>query len=151
MGSHIAAQTNWWAPLFPTTTGCTLALFPTYFDYSVANNSTDWNFKELRRQFKVDCTAGKYPLLPTASRVLPRAKALPISLFGDLMCFSGAQLHASVPNSTDRPRLSFESRTANGVDVAAKRGAPNVDGCTRYTTYQLFRHLTTQEKLGTLT
>lgn len=150
-GTNIAAQTNWWAPLFPTTPERTLALFPAYFDYAVANNSADWDFEELRRRLKTDRTNEKYPLLPTASELLPRREALPISLApGDLLCFSGAHLHASVPNTTERTRLSFESRTVNGTDVAAGRGAPDVDGGAYYTTYQLFRHLTSQEKLGVL-
>ncbi|MFC0267906.1 hypothetical protein [Kushneria aurantia] len=141
-GTNIAAQTNWWAPLFPATPERTLALFPAYFDYAVANSSADWDFEELLRRLKAGRTAEKYPLLPTASDAPPRAEALPISLVpGDLMCFSSAHLHASVPNTTDRTRLSVESRTVNGTDVAAKRGAPDVDGSARYTTYQLFRHL----------
>lgn len=151
-GANIAAQTNWWAPLFPTTPERTLALFPAYFDYAVANNSAEWDFEELRRRPKTGRADGKYPLLPTANEPLPRRDALPISLApGDLLCFSSAHLHASVPNTTERTRLSFESRTVNGADVAARRGAPDVDGHTRYTAYQLFRHLTSQEKLGMLT
>jgi hypothetical protein len=59
-------------------------------------------------------------------------------------------MRASVANGTDRTRLSFETRTANGADVAAGRGAPNVDAEPARTTYQLFRRLTDQAKLGTM-
>lgn len=146
-GSNIAAQTNWWAPLFATTAERTLALFPTYFDRPVANNSAGWDFDVLV-QHRARRGAPAYPDLPTATETPPWRDGLPVSLVpGDLMCFAGAHLHASVPNRTDRTRLSFESRTVNGADVAAGRGAPNVDGYAPRTAYRLFRHLIRGQRL----
>lgn len=150
-GSNISAQTNWWAPIYSTTPNRTLAMFPNYYDRVVANDSASWDFKELVRRFKSSHGAPDYPLLPTAKDLPPWAEARPINLVpGDLLCFSGAHLHASVPNTTRRTRLSFESRTVNGMDALAARGAPNTDGCARWATYQVFKHLVTQQKLGEL-
>ena len=47
---------------------------------------------------------------------------------GDIIAFSGAHAHGSVPNSTDTTRLSLETRTVAIDDMAAGRGAPNLDG-----------------------
>ncbi len=60
---------------------------------------------------------------------------------GDLLCFSGAHLHASVPNSTGLARFSVEARTVDVGDVAAGRGAPNVDGAAPRVATGWFRHV----------
>ncbi len=148
-GSNVIAQTNWWAPVYPVTPERTLAIFPTWFERPVANDSAGWDFRELLRRLKEEGPDPGYPLLPLASDPPDWSEALPISIEpGDLVCFSGAHLHASVPNTTDRTRLSWELRTANGDEVAAGRGAPNVDGSPVRTTYQLFRGLASGERLG---
>lgn len=148
-GSNIMAQTNWWAPVYPVTPERTLAMFPSRFDQPVANDSAGWDFRELLRRLKDEGPEPDYPLLSLASAPPGWSEALPISIEpGDLLCFSGAHLHASVPNLTERTRLSWELRTANGDDVAARRGAPNVDGSPVRTTYQLFRDLVSGERLG---
>ncbi|WP_435105143.1 hypothetical protein [Arhodomonas sp. AD133] len=150
-GSNVMCQTNWWAPVFPTTPERTIALFPAYFERPVPNDSAGWDFRELLRHRKAGQPDNDYPVLPLATVPPPWTDAVPISLVpGDLMCFSGAHLHASVPNTTDRCRLSFETRTVNADDVTAGRGAPNVDGAPVRTTYQLFRNLITCERLGEL-
>ena len=144
-GSNIAAQTNWWMPLYTTTPERTLALYPAYFERPVTNNSTGWDFKAMGRARKA---GDEYPLLPTATEPPPQSEALAISLSpGDLLCFSGAHLHASVPNTTEATRLSFETRTVNGTDAMAGHGAPNVDGGAVYTTYSMFKHLESGQKL----
>ncbi len=149
-GSNIMGQTNWWAPVFPTTPERTIALFPAHFQRPVPNDSASWDFRELLRQRKAN--RSDYPLLPLATAPPPWTDGVPISLVpGELMCFSGAHLHASVPNTTDRCRLSFETRTVNAYDAAVGRGAPNVDGEPVCTAYQLFRRLTNGERLGALT
>ena len=150
-GSNLMAQTNWWAPLWPTTPECTVALFPSWFRRPVPHNSAGWDFAELRRRLGEQGPDTDYPLLPAAREAPPADDALPISLVpGDLMAFSGAHLHASVPNGTDRIRLSVETRTVSGTDVAAGRGAPNVDGAPVRTTRQLVRRLTDHRRLGEL-
>ena len=47
---------------------------------------------------------------------------------GDLLCFSGAHLHASVPNTSAEARVSVELRTVNRDDLEEGRGAPDLDG-----------------------
>lgn len=147
-GSNIMAQTNWWAPIFPITPERTMALFPTWFERPVANDSADWDFAEVTRRLRRDGRLAGYPRLPTATEPLAREDAVPVDIEpGDLMAFSGAHLHASVPNTTDKTRFSFEIRTVNIIDASAGRGAPNVDGKAPRTAWGLFRRMTDRHKL----
>lgn len=148
-GSNVMSQTNWWAPVYPLTPERTIAMFPTWFDRPVPNDSEGWDFRELVRRSRAGGPRGGYPQLPLATEPPPWDDAVPVCIEpGDLLCFSGAHLHASVPNGTERTRLSCEIRTVNAGDVAAERGAPNVDGRPVRTTWQLFRRLTDGRKLG---
>jgi len=50
---------------------------------------------------------------------------------GQVLLFSGAQLHKSIPNTSGRARFSVDFRTVYTPDLMAGRGAPLVDvNCT---------------------
>lgn len=150
-GSNIMAQTNWWAPIFPTTPERTIMLYPGWFERAVTNDSAHWDFAELLRRLKQDGPDTDYPFLPIASEPPAATDALPISIEpGDLMAFSGAHLHASAPNTTDRIRFSLELRTVPADDARAGTGAPNVDGSAPRITWQLFKRLSNGDKLGAM-
>jgi hypothetical protein len=53
---------------------------------------------------------------------------------GGVLLFSAAQMHSSVPNNSGKTRFSIDFRTVNVDDVAAHRGAPNVDSACTGTT-----------------
>lgn len=149
-GSNLPAQINWWAPLYDTTPERTLAIFPGLFTQAIKNNSAGWDFQEMVKAYRSNNSLG-YPLLPTATGAPSWEDALLINLLpGDLLCFSGAHLHASVPNTTSLTRLSFETRTVNRSDLIAGLGAPDVDGSAPFITHQMFRHLLNGKKLGEL-
>jgi hypothetical protein len=46
---------------------------------------------------------------------------------GQVLLFSGAQLHKSIPNTSGRARYSVDFRTVYAPDLTAGRGAPLVD------------------------
>ena len=46
---------------------------------------------------------------------------------GEVLLFSGAQLHRSVPNTSGFARFSVDFRTVDVPDLLAARGAPLVD------------------------
>ena len=69
---------------------------------------------------------------------------------GDVLCFSGAHLHAGTPNSTGVARFSIEARTVDAGDAAAKRGAPNVDGAAPRIASDWFRHVLDDTPLPTI-
>ena len=132
-GSNLMAQMNLWGPVFPLEPGATMVIWPTLFDRPVPNTSADWDLGRLREE------RGRYPLLPVLRGPVPgvgeagvaaEAEAeVPVLIApGDLLCFSGAHLHASRPNRTGRIRVSVDSRTVDLADLRAGQGAVDVDG-----------------------
>ena len=126
-GSNLMSQVNLWGPVFPLDPGATMVVWPALFDRPVPNTSADWDVERLRE------APGRYPLLPVLRGPIPDdgpgARELPILIEpGDLLCFSGAHLHASRPNRTGTVRTSVDSRTVDLADHLAGRGAENVDG-----------------------
>lgn len=145
-GSNVMAQTNWWTPVLPVSPDRTLAVFPSAFCRIIANDSAEWDIEAFLAARKAGTP---YPMLPTATDPPSWAQAVPLVIApGDLLCFSGAHLHASVPNSTSKARLSLEWRTVNGPDARAGRGAPNVDGDAPWIAYNWFKRLDDGARLG---
>jgi len=50
---------------------------------------------------------------------------------GEILLFSGAHLHRTLPQALDRTRFSLDARLVHLVDHAQGLGAPNVDGRSR--------------------
>ena len=122
-GSNLMAQINLWGPVFPLEPGATMVIWPELFERPVPNTSADWDLERLRE------APGRYPLLPESRGPVRGAREVPVLIDpGDLLCFSGAHLHASRPNRTGRVRVSVDSRIVGIDDVRAGRGAANVDG-----------------------
>lgn len=121
--SNVYAQTNWWAPIYPITAGRTIAFYGEYWEKPLKNTSRDWDLEEIR------AGTSSALVVPAPTEMVDTAAGLrPVIEPGDLLCFSGAHLHASVPNTTGVARFSVEVRTVDAGDTADGRGAPNVDG-----------------------
>ena len=126
-GSNVLAQLNWWAPIYPVTAERTLVIYPAHWSTPIANTSAEWDYHELRARRRAGDDS--YPLLPVATGDVDTADAWACVIEpGDLLCFSGAQLHASVPNTTPLARFSTEVRTVSLDDVRLGRAAPDIDG-----------------------
>ena len=122
-GSNVMAQINLWGPVFPIDPDATMVIWPSLFDRAVANTSATWDLEKLRE------SPGRYPLLPECLDPLAGEQEVPVVIApGDLLCFSGAHLHASRPNHTGRTRVSIDTRIVEASDVRSGRGAANVDG-----------------------
>ena len=134
--SNIYAQTNWWAPIYPITSGRTMAFYGEYWNKPLKNTSREWDLEEIR-------AGGSSALVvPEPAETVNTASELrPVIEPGDLLCFSGAHLHASVPNTTGVARFSVEVRTADAGDVADGHGSPNVDGDAPRGASDWFRHV----------
>jgi hypothetical protein len=127
--SNVYAQTNWWAPVYPVSEERTLALYPGYWTRPLANTSAGWDSTRLREM----------PLVPDPAEPVDHTSELRVVIPpGDLLCFSGAHLHASIGNTTARTRFSLEVRTVHLDDLEAGRGAPNVDGAARHVPWHWF-------------
>ncbi|PXA77086.1 hypothetical protein [Auritidibacter sp. NML100628] len=133
-GSNLNAQTNWWTPIFPVTAGRTISFAPGYWGRPVANSSSSWSPAAVRKQTE--------PLIPVPKEPLSEIVELPAVIEpGDLLCFSGAQLNRSTPNTTGLARFSIEIRTVNSTDVQLGYGAANIDAQTPDKHYRWFKHV----------
>jgi len=102
-------QQNWWLPIYEIRSENSMAFFPRYWSQGVRNSSGsydhyDWNRegrKNAAQYIKADTRRQPRPQEPmeldTQLRLVCRA--------GGLILFSGAQMHATVPN-TSGPRAS---------------------------------------------
>jgi hypothetical protein len=141
--SNVYAQSNWWAPIYPITSGRTIVFYPGYWSRPVENTSGDWELEEIRTQQRGQATPKKpVPVVPEPVGPVDPASELRVVVEpGDLLCFSGAHLHAGAPNMTGVARFSIEVRTVDTHDVADGRGAPNVDGSAPRVASDWFRHV----------
>jgi hypothetical protein len=144
-GSNVYQQINWWAPLCPITAGRTIAFFPDCWDRPVANDSSDWDLDAIRAEIAAARAQAREPVFPNVPEPTgpdTLGSAMPVVIEpGDVLLFSGAHLHASVPNGSGAARYSLELRSVDEHDVAAGIGAPNLDGCAPRVAWHWFRRL----------
>jgi hypothetical protein len=127
-------QINWWLPIYPIDRDNAMGFYPNYFDKAVANNSEIYNYYEWNTKNRA--SAAQHVKSDTREQPKPQEPIAGVSERylpppGGMIAFSGAQLHESVPNTTDFARYSIDFRTVHLDDVQARRGAANVDSrCT---------------------
>ena len=128
-------QINWWLPIDALAPDNGLAFHPSYFDRAIANSSRLYDYDEWNRTSRY--TAAEQVGVDT--RVQPRAEEeldlsdelRVVTGAAALQAFSGAQLHASVENTSGCTRYSIDFRTVHGDDAEAGIGARNTDArCT---------------------
>jgi hypothetical protein len=131
-------QVNWWMPVYPIVSENAMAFHPHYWSRAVRNGSADYNYAEWNRtsrqnaaQFIKEDTR-KQPKAEEPMELDPQLRV--IAPPGGVLFFSAAHMHSSVPNTSGRTRISIDLRTVNIDDVAAHRGAPNVDSACTGTT-----------------
>ena len=99
------------------------------------NSSADYDYEEWNRtgrqqaakQVKKETRKQPQPTSPSSSSPTYASSRPP----GGLLVFSAAQLHSTVPNTTDRTRFSIDFRTVNLDDLVEGVAAANVDSeCT---------------------
>lgn len=153
--SNVYQQVNWWTPVYPVTIHNTVALYPKYWSTPIDNSSESWDLAELRvakRSPKTkDLPGYGYPVVPKPLEAIDTSSELRVVIEpGDLLCFSAAHLHATVPNDSGAARFSMEFRTVYLDDLLCGRGAPNVDGHAPRVATSWFRHILTGTSLDTV-
>jgi hypothetical protein len=128
-------QFNWWAPIYEFVAENGMAFHPRYWSQGIRNGSCDFNYYRWNAEGRKNAAQH----IGSDTRVQPRAQE-PLQLDpeirfvvppGGIIIFSGAQLHSTVPNTTETVRWSIDFRTVNIDDVIGRRGAPNTDSaCT---------------------
>jgi len=139
-------QFNWWAPIYEFVAENGMAFHPRYWNRGVKNGSRDFNYYRWNAESRKNAAQH----IGQDTRVQPHAEE-PLELEpeirfivppGGVIVFSGAQLHSTVPNTTDVVRWSIDFRTVNIEDVAGKRGAPNADSAATGTSLRDFLRVT---------
>lgn len=139
-GSNVLSQTNWWLPIRPLASERTIAFYLSYWSRPIENNSASWNLDEIRERRRKG--ERNVPIVPEPTEPVDAESELRIVIEpGDLLCFSGAHLHASVPNVTAETRCSVELRTVHVDDIARDRGAPDLDGRAPLVPLEWFRSM----------
>jgi hypothetical protein len=128
-------QLNWWLPIYDIESESSMAFHPRYWSQAVRNGSSEFNYyewnstgrKNAAQQIKADTRKQPKPEEPL--ELDPQVRL--ICKAGGIVLFSAAQMHSTVPNTSGRTRYSIDFRTVHLDDVAAMRGAPNLDSaCT---------------------
>ena len=129
------AQLNWWFPIYELDPDNGMAFYPRHFASPVPNSSETYNYYRWNR----DNRAAASRQIGSDTRVQPRLTAdidlgpeiRVVTPVGGMMIFSGQQLHATVPNTTEVTRFSIDFRTVHRGDLEKGLAAPRVDShCT---------------------
>jgi hypothetical protein len=141
-GSNILQQTNWWTTIRPLSRDRTIALYPAYWSKPIGNTSAGWDLDEIRALRRSGTPDEDLPIVPEPTEPVDTSGELRVVTEpGDLLCFSGAHLHASVPNVSESTRFTVELRTVNADDVTRGRGAPDLDGRAPRVPWEWFRSM----------
>jgi Phytanoyl-CoA dioxygenase (PhyH) len=148
--SNVLQQTNWWATIRPLSADRTIAFYPGYWSRPIENTSADWDLDEIRALRRSGSRDEDIAIVPEPSEPVDTSSELRMVIEpGDLLCFSGAHLHASVPNVSERTRVSVELRTVTLEDLVRGRGAPDIDGRAPQVPLDWFRSIVDGSSLST--
>jgi hypothetical protein len=132
------SQINWWLPVYEIIPENSMAFHPQFWDRAVPNNSNTYNYYEWNRTSRQ--TAASHVKADTRIQPRPQISLEPdpqlrlVIEVGGAMLFSAAQLHSTVPNTSDVTRYSIDFRTVNLGDLHKRHGAANIDSACTGTT-----------------
>ena len=124
-------QLNWWLPVYPVAANNAMAFHPQYWDQPVKNSSAEFNYqvwnetgrKDAKAQGKSDTRRQSEALEPMLLEPDVRVVCPP----GGVIVFAAAQMHSTVPNTSDLTRFSIDYRTVHLDEVETMSGAVNID------------------------
>ena len=137
-------QLNLWLPVYEIESENSMAFHPHYFERPIRNSSSGYDYDEWNRTGRqqaaklVKKETRKQPQAEEELELSPDVRVVTPS--GGTIVFSAAQLHTTVPNTTNRTRFSIDFRTVNLDDLLEGVGAPNLDSeCTGTTLRDFLR------------
>ena len=138
-----AQQINWWLPVLNVRENNAMRFDPEKFDQAVPNSSSEFDYYRINtaRLHTASQTSSEQQARPAALRYSPAHDLIVVPSPGAVMLFSGAQLHASIPNTSNSARFSVDFRTVDVADLNENRGAPLVDVCCTGTAIRDFRRV----------
>jgi hypothetical protein len=136
-------QINWWLPVLNVREDNAMRFDLDSFDQVVPNNSSEFDYYRINiaRLNTASQTSGEQQARPTALNDMAVKGLTIVPPPGAAMLFSGAQLHASIPNTSGSARFSVDFRTVDVADLNAGRGAPLVDVSCSGTSIRDFRRV----------
>jgi len=136
--AHSQAVITWWIPLHDLPEEETFVFYPERFAAAVPNESEIFEYGDWVREgwdLKIGWQHRDHGLKARYPGVIGDPDPGPAVGFscrrGDNLRFSGAQFHATRPQSRGTTRYSLDFRVVWLDDHAAGRGAPNVDNRSR--------------------
>jgi Phytanoyl-CoA dioxygenase (PhyH) len=136
--AHPRTLIAWWIPLDDLAADETFVFHPDRFATAVDNDSETFDYDDWVREgweLKIGwqrLSAGATARYPRAADTVDRGRAVGFACrAGDNLVFSGAHLHATLPQATGRTRFSLDFRVVALDDHAAGFGAPDVDNRSR--------------------
>jgi len=143
-------QNNWWTPILGNSAATGMQFHPDYWQHPAPNTSDAFDAYEWNRTSRRDAAIyvkddpRPHPKLASGD---PGTKLRVVGEPGSLLSFSGAQLHATVPNETDTARLSIDFRTTHLDDLLTQAGPKNVDSLCTGTSVRDYLRVDTREAL----
>ena len=124
-----AQQINWWLPIFPVRDDNAMAFDLKSFDQAVPNSSGGFDYYENNASRRTTATqvTRERQARPGALNHQAAQELVILPAPGEVLLFSGVQLHTSIPNTSGLARFSVDFRTVDVGDLLASRGAPLVD------------------------
>ena len=96
-----AQQINWWLPVFPVRETNAMSFDLANFAQAVPNTSANFDYYQnnAQRSSTAKAVGKEIQSRPAAIDHTPRVDLIPLPAPGEVLLFSGAQLHASIPNT----------------------------------------------------
>ena len=143
-------QNNWWTPIAGNSSVRGMQFHPDYWQRPAQNTSADFDAYEWNRTSRRDAAAYVKEDPRPHPRLATRDPGSEIRVVGEprsILSFSGAHLHSTVPNETNRARLSIDFRTVHIDDLAAGIGPANVDSSSTGTSVRDYIRIDNHERL----
>jgi hypothetical protein len=137
-------QLNWWLPIFPVRSTNAVWFDPAAFAEAVPNDSEAFDYYQHNAGRK-DTAAQVVREVQTRPRAIGHDPVSEVTVLpppGAVMVFSGAHVHATIPNTSGRARYSIDFRTVDGRDLLVGAGAPSVDSRCAGTAIRDFHRIT---------
>lgn len=137
-----SCQVNWWSPLTEIQRESSLAFHPEFWERPVPNGSERFDPYIWNATGRADAATyitndtRNHPHVTADLGAVQDVRVIPAP--GELLAFSAAQLHSTVPNTSGRTRFSVDFRTVAHADLVARTGARLVDTGSTGTTLRDF-------------
>ena len=122
-------QINWWLPIWEPKSNNAMAFDLPSFARAVPNDSDTFDYYQSNKErlSTAQHTKSDPRSRPGARDWEPAGDTILLPRPGEIIVFSGSQLHKTIPNTSGLSRYSIDFRTVDRLDVESGLGAPAKD------------------------